>query len=263
MLHFLGQLYGPFFDLHNWETVISSGNDWLIIFSLVLIECLLSVDNAVVLAAQTQSLPSQKEREKSLFYGIWGAYIFRFIIIGLGTYLIHFWEIKVIGALYLAYLVLQFFTKTRVKHTRKLVSDKKKRLLPLFWSVVLQIEMMDIIFSVDSVLASLAISNNPVIVLIGGLIGILAMRGVAEVIMKLMQRIPELEPMAYILIGLIAVKLFISIPAIDIEIPATLFGIVVVGAIILTLIIHAVRKRRRGQTTSKTSVKKSSKSTES
>lgn len=245
LLHFLGQLYGPFFDLHNWETVISTGNDWLIIFSLALIECLLSVDNAVVLAAQTQSLPTQKLREKSLFYGIWGAYLFRFIIIGLGTYLINFWEIKVIGALYLAFLVFQFFTRTRVKHTRKLVSDRKHRILPLFWSVVLQIEMMDIIFSIDSVLASLAISSNPVIVLMGGMIGILAMRGVAEVIMKLMRRIPELEPMAYVLIGLIAIKLFISIPAIDIEIPATVFGLVVVGAIVLTLIIHAIRQRRK------------------
>lgn len=244
LLHFLGQLYGPFFDLHNWETVITSGNDWLIIFSLVLIECLLSVDNAVVLAAQTQSLPTRKQQEESLFYGIWGAYLFRFIIIGLGTYLINFWEIKIIGSLYLVFLVFQYFTKTRVKHTRKLVKDRKKRILPLFWSVVLQIEMMDIIFSVDSVLASLAISSNPVIVLIGGLIGILAMRGVAEVIMKLMRRIPELEPMAYILIGLIAVKLFISIPAIDIEIPATLFGILVLGAIVVTLLIHVVRRRK-------------------
>lgn len=244
LLHFLGQLYGPFFDLHNWETVITSGNDWLIIFSLVLIECLLSVDNAVVLAAQTQSLPTRKQQEESLFYGIWGAYLFRFIIIGLGTYLINFWEIKIIGSLYLVFLVFQYFTKTRVKHTRKLVKDRKKRILPLFWSVVLQIEMMDIIFSVDSVLASLAISSNPVIVLIGGLIGILAMRGVAEVIMKLMRRIPELEPMAYILIGLIAVKLFISIPAIDIEIPATLFGIIVLGAIVVTLLIHVVRRRK-------------------
>lgn len=245
MLHFLGQLYGPFFDPHNWETVITTGDDWLIIFSLVLIECLLSVDNAVVLAAQTQSLPTQELREKSLFYGIWGAYIFRFIIIGLGTYLINFWEIKVLGSLYLAYPVFQFFTRTRVKHTRKLVADKKKRRgISLFWSVVIQIEMMDIVFSIDSVLASLAISNNPVIVLIGGMIGILAMRGVAEVIMKLMRRIPELEPMAYILIGIIAVKLFLSIPAIDIEIPAALFGLVVVGAIVITLIIHAVRQKK-------------------
>ena len=60
------------FDVNNWKTVIESGEDWMIIFSLVLIECLLSVDNAIVLAAQTQKLPDKKQQEKSLFYGLWG-----------------------------------------------------------------------------------------------------------------------------------------------------------------------------------------------
>lgn len=246
MLELIGKLYGPFFDLHNWETVLASGSDWLIILSLVMIECLLSVDNAVVLAAQTQALPNREMQEKSLFYGIWGAYIFRFLIIGIGTYLINFWEIKVLGAGYLLFLTIQYFTKSRVKHTRKLVSDRKRKSpISLFWSVVIQIELMDIIFSIDSVLASLAISPNPVIVLIGGMIGILAMRGIAEMIMRLMKIVPELEPMAYGLIALIAVKLFVSIPLIDIEIPASVFGLIVLGAVIVTLIIHFIRRGRR------------------
>ena len=103
------KLYGPFFDLENWKTVITSGEDWMIILSLVLIECLLSVDNAIVLAAQTQKLPDKVQQEKSLFYGLWGAYVFRFIMIGLGAYLINFWEVKVFGALYLMYLSLNHF----------------------------------------------------------------------------------------------------------------------------------------------------------
>ncbi len=167
MLDWVSNLYGPFFDAHNWSTVITSGDDWLIILSLVTIECLLSVDNAVVLAAQTQALPTKVQREKSLFYGLWGAYLFRFLIIGVGTFMIHFWEIKVVGSLYLFYLVYTFFRKTRVVRTHKLAS-KSKTGLSLFWSVVLQIEFMDVVFSIDSVLASLAISSNPVIVLIGG-----------------------------------------------------------------------------------------------
>ncbi|GAX04149.1 TerC family membrane protein [Secundilactobacillus pentosiphilus] len=247
MFDLIGKLYGPFFSVHNWETVISSGSDWLVIFSLVLIECLLSVDNAVVLAAQTQALPTQKLREKSLFYGIWGAYVFRFLIIGIGVYLINLWEIKVLGAGYLLFLTVQYFSKSRVKHTRRLVSNKKRH-ISMFWSVVMQIELMDIVFSIDSVLASLAISSNPVIVLIGGMIGILAMRGVAEMIMRLMRIIPELEPMAYGLIALIAIKLFISIPMIDIEVPAAAFGLIVVAAVVITLIIHFIRRKGK-QTT--------------
>ncbi len=72
LLHLIEQLYGPFFSAANWGNVVTSANDWLIILSLAIIECLLSVDNAVVLAAQTQSLDNLQEREKSLFYGLWG-----------------------------------------------------------------------------------------------------------------------------------------------------------------------------------------------
>ena len=65
----LEKLYGPFFDGHNWAMVITSGQDWLIILSLVLIECLLSVDNAIVLAAQTRVLPTLKERKNHFSTG--------------------------------------------------------------------------------------------------------------------------------------------------------------------------------------------------
>ena len=244
----LEKLYGPFFDPHNWATVVTSGQDWLIIFSLVMIECLLSVDNAVVLAAQTRILPTLKEQEESLFYGIWGSYLFRFLIIGIGTYLINFWEIKVIGAAYLIYLVYRFFhnkffgkrSKRKVRNRAAGLTGRKR-----FWSVVAQIEFMDIIFSVDSVLASLAISPNPVIVLIGGLIGIACMRGVAEIIMRLMRKIPELEPMAYVLIFIIAIKLFLTIPAIDIEIPSDIFGMFMLAVFVLTIIIHFVRRKTK------------------
>ena len=236
------KLYGPFFDLENWKTVITSGEDWMIILSLVLIECLLSVDNAIVLAAQTQKLPDKVQQEKSLFYGLWGAYVFRFIMIGLGAYLINFWEVKVFGALYLMYLSLNHFWKMRhpesVHHREK---EGRFQILPLFWSVVVSIELMDMVFSIDSILASLAISPNPVIVLIGGLIGILCMRGIAEVVMRLMEILPELEVTAYILIALIAVKLFLTIPMIDIEIPAALFGGIVLASLAVTVVVHKIR----------------------
>lgn len=235
-------LYGPFFDLHNWQTVITSGQDWMIILSLVLIECLLSVDNAIVLAAQTQKLPTKKQQEKSLFYGIWGAYLFRFLLIGLGSYLINFWEIKVVGAAYLMYLSVKHFwgrAHPQNKHSSK--KKKRKPVLSLFWSVVVSIEAMDIVFSIDSILASLAISPNPVIVLIGGLVGILAMRGVAEIIMRLLELVPELEVVAYGLIALIAVKLFLTIPAIDIEIPAVIFGAIVLLSILGAIIVNRIR----------------------
>jgi YkoY family integral membrane protein len=230
------KLYQPFFDANNWAHVLTSGQDWMMILTLILMECLLSVDNAVVLAAQTQVLPTKDEQRKSLVYGLWGAYLFRFIVIGIGTYLINFWEIKLLGGLYLLYLVYKYFYDVRhpaqvaKKEAAKKEAHKKKNSktrkhhLSLFWRTVISIESMDIVFSIDSVLAALAMSNNPVVVLVGGMIGILCMRGVAEVIIKLMEIIPELQTMAYVLITIIAVKLLVSLPPLNFKLPDAIFA---------------------------------------
>lgn len=244
------KLYQPFFDANNWAHVLTSGQDWMMILTLILMECLLSVDNAVVLAAQTQVLPTKDEQRKSLVYGLWGAYLFRFIVIGIGTYLINFWEIKLLGGLYLLYLVYKYFYDVRhpaqvaKKEAAKKEAHKKKNSktrkhhLSLFWRTVISIESMDIVFSIDSVLAALAMSNNPVVVLVGGMIGILCMRGVAEVIIKLMEIIPELQTMAYVLITIIAVKLLVSLPPLNFKLPDAIFACIVFGTVILTIIFH-------------------------
>lgn len=255
------KLYAPFFDGNNWLHVLTSGKDWMIILTLIIMECLLSVDNAVVLAAQTQALPTKSEKEKSLIYGLWGAYLFRFIVIGIGTYLINFWEIKLAGSIYLFYLSFKFFydqrhPKQAAEHEKekeereearhKGKKKKKKHVLSLFWRTVISIESMDIVFSIDSVLAALAISDNPVVVLIGGMIGILCMRGVAEIIIKLMDIIPELQPMAYVLIAIIALKLLLALPPLRWEIPNTAFAILVFAILGITIIFHFWRIRKHG-----------------
>lgn len=249
MLQFLENIYAPFFDPANWVEAFSEPSDWMIIISLVIMECLLSVDNAVVLAAQTKQLPTEKEQKESLVYGLWGAYIFRFLIIGIGTYLIHMWFIKVIGAGYLMYLAISHLIKLRKgeddEEPEVKIKNGGKTGRALFWRVVIGIEAMDIVFSIDSVLASLAMSPNPVVILIGGMIGILSMRGVAEVMSKLMEKIPELETMAYVLIVVISIKLFLSIPAIDIEMPSTVFFCIVMGVIAFTIGYHYWKKRQQ------------------
>ncbi|NVY96492.1 DUF475 domain-containing protein [Lactobacillus sp. DCY120] len=242
-MDFIVKLYQPFFDLHNWQTVITTPNDWLIILSLIIMECLLSVDNSIVLAAQAHSLPQRKQQEEALFYGIWGAFIFRFLVIGIGTYLINLEWIKILGSLYLLYMAFNFFHSKITNSHKKIKLFRIKGLSPLL-QVIISIEFTDIMFSLDSVLTLIAISNNPVIILIGSIVGIIAMRGVAEVIMTLMNKIPELEPMAYVLITFIAVKLFLTIPAINIEIPNTIFTLVLAVAFIVTFIIHFWRKKR-------------------
>lgn len=105
---------------------------------------------------------------------------------------------------------------------------------------------MDIVFSIDSVLAALAVSDNPVVVLIGGMIGILCMRGVAEIIIKLMDIIPELQPMAYLLIGIIALRLLLALPPLRFEVPNTVFAIIVFAILILTILFHFWKVKKHG-----------------
>ena len=63
--------YAQFFDWHMWKVVLTDPVSWGVIFSLVLIEGLLSADNALVLAVLVKHLP-EKQRKKALMYGMVG-----------------------------------------------------------------------------------------------------------------------------------------------------------------------------------------------
>lgn len=72
----ISENYGHFF---SWSDVVGTLSDpvsWGIIGSLILLEGLLSADNALVLAVMVKHLPKEQQK-KALFYGILGAYLFR------------------------------------------------------------------------------------------------------------------------------------------------------------------------------------------
>ncbi|KGR77300.1 membrane protein [Ureibacillus sinduriensis BLB-1 = JCM 15800] len=246
MLEEIFSTYASMFDWHMWVEALSSSESWGLILSLAVMECILSADNALVLSAFVKPLPKEQQK-KALIYGLWGAYIFRFIFIGLGTVLIKFWAIKLIGALYLLYLAIKFFReKSKGKDGDDEADAKPKgwlvRVFGVFWATVISVELMDLAFSVDSILTALAISEQVWVVLLGGMIGILLMRGIATFFIALMNKVPELETTAYVLIVFIAVKMGLTI--IDIHIPNEIFIIVLILAFILTFIIHAVRSKK-------------------
>lgn len=111
----------------------------------------------------------------------------------------------------------------------------------VFWATVISVELMDLAFSVDSILTALAISEQVWVVLLGGMIGILLMRGIATFFITLMNKVPELETTAYVLIVFIALKMGLTL--VNIHIPNEIFIVVLVLAFILTFIIHAFRSK--------------------
>ncbi|WP_100332567.1 TerC family protein [Bacillus xiapuensis] len=210
------QTYAQFFDWNMWVEVLSDPASWGLIGSLVILEGLLSADNALVLAVMVRHLPPHQQR-KALFYGLLGAYAFRFIAIGIGVYLIKLWWVKALGAAYLAWLAIKYFIdhskaaspKDEIKeHNPKGVLT---RLFGTFWGTVAAVELMDIAFSVDSILAAFGISEKIWVLLIGGMLGVLMMRGIASVFLKLISKVPELETAAYLLILIISAKMAASL----------------------------------------------------
>ena len=239
--------YASMFDWQMWAEVLTSPKAWGLILSLAVLECILSADNALVLSAFVKPLPKAQQK-KALVYGLWGAYIFRFIFIGLGTFLIKLWWIKLIGALYLLWLAVKFF-KDKLSH--KDAGGEEDQVQPkgwlvkifgVFWATVISVELMDLAFSVDSILTALAVSEEVWVILLGGMIGILLMRGVATFFIALMDRVPELETTAYILITFIAIKMGLTL--VDIHIPNEIFIGFLVLSFIVTFIIHYIRKSR-------------------
>lgn len=200
-----------------------------VILMLVLIEGILSVDNAAVLATMVMRLP-EEQRGKALKYGIIGAYVFRGICLALVSWLMSIWWLEPIGGLYLLYLAWKHFSQKETvegeaaEHIAKegnfLYRHTIGRLGP-FWATVVAVEVMDLAFSLDNVFAAVAFTKNEklypppsniILVCIGVFIGILAMRFAAQGFVKLMHRFPFLEKCAYIVIGILGVKLLLSIP---------------------------------------------------
>ncbi len=203
----------------QWQDIISNPVASLtIIGNLVIIESLLSVDNAAVLATMVMDLPSD-QRKKALKYGIWGAYFFRGLAMIFAAILIRIWWLKPLGGLYLLYLVFSWAKSKRTPSKDDDTIDKSSNwlykvtvgYLGNFWATVILVELMDMAFSIDNVFAAVAFSPNLILVCTGVFIGILAMRFIAQWFVKLMDKYSFLETAAFVVIGILGVKLTFSV----------------------------------------------------
>lgn len=251
--------FGNFFSWENLSHVFSDPTSWGIIATLVILEGLLSADNALVLAVMVKHLPKEQQK-RALFYGIIGAYIFRFIAIGVGVYLVQITWIKVAGGLYLLWIALSnlfhlefklarvggipllpYIGKKKGGEEEEVVENKGYG----FWRTVLAVELMDIAFSIDSVLAAFGVSEEVWVLFLGGILGVLMMRGVAQVFLRLIDKFPELEKAAFILIILIAAKMIAG--AYHFHVPHQYFFGLIIAVFAGTMIFSVIRQKRASE----------------
>ena len=193
----------------NWSCVITPA-DFVTVALLVALEGLLSADNAMVLAVLVLGLPKDQQK-KALRFGIIGAFVFRAIATLLAVYLIGLGWVKLLGAAYLLYLVVQHFTQHGAAEERRTPPKAKPMLgLTAFWATVVKVELTDIVFAVDSILVAVAMSPKTWVILTGGILGIVMMRMVIGQLLAIVQRYPALVDGAFVIIGWVGLKLLLE-----------------------------------------------------
>ncbi|MDB5037417.1 MAG: alx [Bacteriovoracaceae bacterium] len=172
---------------------------------LIFLEGALSIDNAVVLALLAGKLPKALQK-KALWYGIIGSIIFRVLSLFLANQLMQWNWVKFVGGGYLLYMGISYWTTSEEKRAAR----RKTGGANSFWKTVILIELMDLAFAADSILAAVAISRKLWVVVAGGLIGMILMRFAASLFIRILEIFPAFEDSAYLLILLIGGKLCIE-----------------------------------------------------
>jgi YkoY family integral membrane protein len=226
-----------------------SSNDLFLIGLLVILEGVLSIDNALVLGLLAKRLP-KSQQQRALTYGLAGAFIFRFIAVGAAAFLLQWRIVKLLGGGYLLWVALKYLiSKARDKSGEHVAFDaennptmvdsttgleldpaqqeeelRSRGAMPApaktagFWSTVAVIELTDIAFAIDSILAAMAlVGSAPTghvgphpklwVVITGGMLGVVLMRFAAVLFIKLLDKFPRFETTAYLLVTVIGLKL--------------------------------------------------------
>ena len=221
-------------------------SDLLTVGLLVILEGLLSADNALVVAVMILGLP-RRQQKMALRYGLLGAFAFRIVATLLAVYLIRLAWVKLLGGLYLLYLTYQHFFQSGDAEQRSKPRPAKPWLgLSALWGTILKVELVNVAFSVDSILVAVAISSKTWVVLTGGLLGIVAMRIVISQLLVIVRRYPTLVDGAFVIIALVGAKLLIEYASamnwIHYEMPKWLS----LGLIAITFLIAYLQARRKG-----------------
>lgn len=199
--------------------------------NVYVLEKCLSVDNLFVFVVIFRyfKIP-QQYHHRILYFGILGASFFRGVFIALGTALLQWQWVEIVFGLFLLYTAWQLARKPEIEYTpqkglmrflerrlrvtpdihgeRFFVRTPVLRATPLFLTLVF-IETADVLFAVDSVPASLALSREPFIVFSANVWAILGLRSLYFVLTHAMAQLRYLHYGLAVVLALVGVKMIV------------------------------------------------------
>lgn len=212
------------FDYLNFHFSIEA---LIVLLVLVMLESVLSADNAIALAAIAQGLEDKKLERQALNIGLVVAYVLRISLILTATWVQQFWQFELLGAAYLLWLVFQHFTSDD--------GEENHHHGPRFnslWQAIPVLAFTDLAFSLDSVTTAIAVSQEKWLVLTGATLGIIILRFMAGLFIRWLDEYENLEDAGYITVAFVGLRLFLKVVNDDLVPPEWL----VVSAIALIFI---------------------------
>jgi YkoY family integral membrane protein len=178
---------------------------------LVALEAVLSADNAVALAAIAQGLEGSKLQRDALNIGLVVAYVLRILLILTATWVIKYWQFELMGAVYLLWLVFNYFTSKTNESEKDEQSSPRHLKFSSLWQAIPMIAFTDLAFSLDSVTTSIAVADETWLILVGGTIGVITLRFLAGLFIRWLDEYVYLEDAGFITVGFVGLRLLLKV----------------------------------------------------
>lgn len=177
---------------------------WVDVFKIIMIDLLLSGDNAVVIALACRNLP-EAQRKKGILYGVGGAIGLRIVLTLFAVSLLALPYLKLIGALLLLWIGIKLILPEEEHSAENIKADT--RLLGAVKTII----VADFVMSLDNVLGVAAAAKGDLSLLVFGLlVSIPMIAWSSQLVLKLIDRFPFIIYAGGALLGYVAGEMLVS-----------------------------------------------------
>ena len=187
--------------------MLSSAQFWVDVFKIIVIDLLLSGDNAVVIALACRNLPPE-QRKQGILYGVAGAIILRVVLTFFAVSLLSLPYLKLVGAFLLIWIGIKLILPEEEGHAEGNIKADTH-----LWGAVKTIIIADLVMSLDNVLGVAgAAHGNAMLLIFGLLVSIPLIAWSSQLVLKLIDRFPFIIYAGGALLGYVAGEMLVGEP---------------------------------------------------